>query len=86
MLNEIYIEGRKFSYKPPSELPSGTAPAIIRGLRGEGGTAGLGMDAGGTGRETPPIQTAATGMSGPSTPVGRRATGRESDYFESPLR
>lgn len=89
ILNEIYIEGRKFSYKPPSELPGGIAFAMTRGPRGlEGGTAALGVEAGAnsTGRETPPIQAASTGMSGPTTPVGRRATGRDSDYFESPLR
>ncbi|MCJ1423563.1 poly(A)-specific ribonuclease [Sticta canariensis] len=89
ILNEIYIEGRKFSYKPPSELPGGTAFAMARNPRGlEGGTATLGMEVGGnrTGRETPPNQIVSTGMSGPTTPVGRRATSKENDYFESPLR
>lgn len=89
ILNEIYAEGRKFNFKPPSELPGGIAFAMARGARGlEGGTAVLGVEAEGSrsGRETPPIQAAATGMSGPTTPVGRRATGKESDYFESPLR
>lgn len=89
ILNEIYIEGRKFSYKPPSELPGGTAFAMARSPRGlEGGIATLGMEAGGdrTGRETPPNQIVSTGMSGPTTPVGRRATSKEKDYFESPLR
>lgn len=87
ILNEIYNEGRKFHFRPPSELPGGTGPTTrARGL--EGGTAVVGVESGldRTGRETPPLQTPATGMSGPSTPVGRRATGRESDYFESPLR
>lgn len=89
MVSEVYNEGRKLGYRPPSELPGGTAFAMARSPRGlDGGTAVLGVEAGGnsTGRETPPIQAAATGISGPSTPVGRRATGRESDYFESPLR
>ncbi|MCJ1461594.1 poly(A)-specific ribonuclease [Pseudocyphellaria aurata] len=89
MLTEIYNAGRKFHFRPPSELPGGTAHATTRGARGlEGGTAILRVELGAdrTGPETPPLQTPGTGMSGPTTPVGRRATGRESDYFESPLR
>lgn len=71
MLEKIYRDGKKYAYKPPSEQA---------GVKVES----KGMDAASLGgRDTPPILQA---LSGPVTPAGRKAAGRESEYFESPLR
>lgn len=81
-LEEIYREGRKWAYKPPSEQGS---TASSNGNGGNPGAKGSAVGNGG-GPVTPPI-IAVSGISGPGTPVGRRAGGgRESEYFESPLR
>ena len=71
ILEEVYREGRKYGYRPPSER-DGTER--LRDGR---------MTETSNGRETPPIIREAA--SGPQTPDGRRL-GRDSDYFESPLR
>ena len=71
MLEKIYRDGKKYAYKPPSEQ------AGVKIENKGTDVASLG------GRDTPPILQA---LSGPVTPAGRKAAGRESEYFESPLR
>ncbi len=71
ILEEVYREGRKHGYKPPSERSG-------HERLGDGRTTEIS-----NGRETPPIIREAA--SGPQTPVGKRM-GRDSEYFESPLR
>lgn len=71
MLEEIYREGRKWGYKPPSEQGSGSGGA-------EAAKAGPSTRA--------PSREAPTGLSGPPTPAGKRGITRENEYFESPLR
>lgn len=79
-IEEIYREGRKWGYKPPSETAAaGKAGEVTRTDEGSAGKE--------NGRETPPVgNMAPTGISGPVTPVGRRGGGRENEYFDSPLR
>lgn len=71
MLEEVYREGRRHGFKPPSEQSG-------RERLGDGRTTEIS-----NGRETPDIIRDAA--SGPGTPAGRRL-GRDSEYFESPLR
>jgi PAB-dependent poly(A)-specific ribonuclease subunit 2 len=71
MLEEIYREGRKWGYKPPSEQGNGSGSAGAEAAKAGARTQN---------REAP------TGLSGPPTPAGKRGIVRESDYFESPLR
>ena len=70
-LNEVYSKGRKYNYKPPREGQSGRL------------TDGRSTDLSSSGRATPTMleETA----SGPQTPVSKKL-GRDSEYFESPLR
>lgn len=91
-VEEIYRAGRKWGFKPPSEMAGGSSS---NGSSGHGGGKGEGMGRGEgsldgePGRETPTLSAASmapAGISGPSTPVGRRGMSRESEYFESPLR
>lgn len=84
MLDEIYREGRKWGYKPPSEQESGEgggagpeAPGAAKGRAGGGA---------GSSSSRAPSREAPTGLSAPPTPVGKRGIPRESEYFESPLR
>ncbi|KAL9037628.1 MAG: hypothetical protein Q9180_003610 [Flavoplaca navasiana] len=79
MIDEIYTAGRKWNYKVPEKRSDGK--------NGKGGTATTttGSVAGGLtvnrGRETPDVDS---GVSGPTTPVGKKQAG--SEYFESPLK
>lgn len=72
-LEEIYREGRKWGYKPPGEQGNGNGKGSVPESSASGG------------QLTPPF-IAVSGISGPGTPVGRRAVGRESEYFDSPAR
>lgn len=91
-VEEIYREGRKWGFKPPGEMASGSGgnnggPSGAKGSEGVG--RGEGSLDGEAGRETPTLMAASmapAGISGPGTPVGRRGISRESEYFESPLR
>ena len=75
-IEEIYREGKKWGYKPPSEsIDLSTSSRRLEGRSTEISSVG--------GRDTPPILQAG---SGPATPLGRRGAGRTSEYFESPLR
>ena len=71
MLDEVYNRGRKYGYKPPNEGQSGRL------------TDGRSRDVSSSGRVTPVMMREAA--SGPQTPVARKL-GRDSEYFESPLR
>ncbi|KAL8797844.1 MAG: hypothetical protein Q9195_000196 [Heterodermia aff. obscurata] len=71
MLEEVYHKGRKYGYKPPSEGQSGRL------------TDGRSTDISSSGRATPTMFREAA--SGPQTPVSKKV-GRDSEYFESPLR
>ena len=74
MVEEVYARGRKYGYKPPSELG---------GSAGGGGRLGDARSTDMGGSETPPIVREA--VSGPQTPLAKKLS-RESEYFESPLR
>ena len=84
MVEEVYREGKKWSYKPPGE-GGGAAGRRADGRSTDGslGVPGFGAD-GGSGRETPEILQGPS--PGPGTPVGRRGLGKASEYYESPLR
>lgn len=68
MIDEIYTAGRKLNYKVPEK---GAEKWVGGGLAVPGGK----------GRDTPDVDS---GVSGPSTPVGKKTGG--SEYFESPLK
>ena len=80
-LEEIYREGRKWAYKPPSEQGSSTSSNGNGGAPGAKGSAA----ANGGGGNTPP-SIAINESSGPGTPMGKRERGKESEYFESEMR
>lgn len=80
MIEEVYREGKKWGWKPPGES------AMVGARRTDNLTSESGSLAiPGTldGRDTPEILQ---GLSGPSTPSGRRAIGKSTEYFESSLR
>ena len=80
MVEEVYREGKKWGYKPPGEGQMAVGRRHeVRSV--DGGNLGVPVVL--DGRETPDILQ---GHSGPGTPVGRKGTGRGSEYFESPLR
>lgn len=89
-IEEIYRDGRKWGFKPPGAIGGSTSnngnSKSGEGLASRGESGGLGSE---SGRETPTlplVSLAPAGVSGRSTPVGRRGTSREREYFESPLR
>lgn len=71
MIDEVYSMGRKYGYKPPVEGQPGRL------------TDGRSTDISSSGRATPTMFSEAA--SGPQTPVSKKL-GRDSEYFESPLR
>ncbi|KAL8786647.1 MAG: hypothetical protein Q9213_002676 [Squamulea squamosa] len=68
MIDEIYTAGRKWNYKVPE------------GVKGEKGAGGGGLTVN-RGRDTPDVDS---GVSRPTTPVGKKGAG--SEYSESPLK